>query len=42
MSFYPNGTEQDMINLAKIAEQQENQRAEKIKIEFENKDMIYN
>ena len=31
MSFYSNVTEQDLINLRKLAEQQKNQRAEKIK-----------
>ena len=31
MSFYSNVTEQDMINLPKLAEQQKNQRALKIK-----------
>ena len=31
MSIYPNVTEEDMINLDKLAEQQKNQRAEKIK-----------
>ena len=30
MSIYPNNTEQDLINLRKIAEQQKNQRALKI------------
>ena len=29
MSIYPNVTEQDLINLRKLAEQQQNQRAEK-------------
>ena len=31
MSIYSNGTEQDLINLRKLPEQQKNQRAEKIK-----------
>ena len=31
MSIYSNVTEQDLINLCKLAEQQKNQRAEKIK-----------
>ena len=31
MSIYSNVTEQDLINLRKLAEQQKNQRAEKIK-----------
>ena len=31
MSIYPNVTEQDLFNLRKLAEQQKNQRAEKIK-----------
>ena len=31
MSIYPNVTEQDLINLSRLAEQQKNQRAEKIK-----------
>ena len=31
MSIYPNVTEQDMNNLRKLAEQQKNQRALKIK-----------
>ena len=31
MSIYSNGTEQDLINLYKLAEQQKDQRAEKIK-----------
>ena len=31
MSIYSNVTEQDLINLRKVAEQQKNQRAEKIK-----------
>ena len=31
MSIYPNVTEQDLANLRKLAEQQKNQRAEKIK-----------
>ena len=31
MSIYPNVTEQDLHNLRKLAEQQKNQRAEKIK-----------
>ena len=31
MSFYSNVTEQDLINLRKLAEQQKNQRVEKIK-----------
>ena len=31
MSIYPNATEEDMINLRKLAEQQKNQRAEKFK-----------
>ena len=31
MSIYSNETEQDLINLRKVAEQQKNQRAEKIK-----------
>ena len=31
MSNYPNVTAQDLINLPKLAEQQKNQRAEKIK-----------
>ena len=30
MSIYSNVTEQDLINLRKLAEQQKNQRAEKI------------
>ena len=34
MSIYPNVTEQDLINLRKLAEQQKNYRAEKIKIIF--------
>ena len=34
MSFYPNVTEQDMINLSKLAEQEKNQRAIKIKNNF--------
>ena len=29
MSIYSNVTEQDLINLSKLAEQQKNQRAEK-------------
>ena len=29
MSIYPNVTEQDLINLPKLAEQQKNQRADK-------------
>ena len=32
MSHYPNVTEQELINLGKIAEQQKNQRAIDIKI----------
>ena len=32
MSIYPNVTEQDLINLSKLAEQQKNQRAIKIRI----------
>ena len=31
MSIYSNVTEQDLVNLRKLAEQQKNQRAEKIK-----------
>ena len=31
MSIYSNVTEQDLINLRKLAEQQKNQRAEKFK-----------
>ena len=31
MSIYPNFTEQDLINLRKLAEQQKNQRVLKIK-----------
>ena len=31
MSIYSDVTEQDLINLGKLAEQQKNQRAEKIK-----------
>ena len=31
MSIYSNVTEQDLFNLRKLAEQQKNQRAEKIK-----------
>ena len=31
MSFYPNLSKQDLINLSKLAEQQKNQRAIKIK-----------
>ena len=31
MSFYSDVTEQDLINLRKLAEQQKNQRAAKIK-----------
>ena len=31
MSIYPNVTEQDLINLRKLAEQRKNQRAEKNK-----------
>ena len=31
MSFYSNVTEQDLINLRKLAEQQKNQRAFKFK-----------
>ena len=31
MSFYSNVTEEDIVNLRKLAEQQKNQRAEKIK-----------
>ena len=31
MSIYSNVTEQDLINVRKLAEQQKNQRAEKIK-----------
>ena len=31
MSIYPNITEQDLFNLRKLAEQQKNQLAEKIK-----------
>ena len=31
MSIYSNVTEQDLINLRKLAEQQKNQRAEKLK-----------
>ena len=31
MSIYSNVTEEDMINLRKLADQQKNQRAEKIK-----------
>ena len=34
MSIYSNVTEQDLINLRKLAEQQKNQRAEKIKNRF--------
>ena len=34
MSIYSNVTEQDMINLRKLAEQQRNQRALKLKIDF--------
>ena len=35
MSIYSNVTEQDLINLRKLAEQQKNQRAQK-KREFRN------
>ena len=31
MSIYPNVTEQDLTNLRELAEQQKNQRAERIK-----------
>ena len=34
MRIYPNVTEQDMINLTEIAEQQKNQRANNIQIRF--------
>ena len=34
MSIYSNGTEQDLINLRKLAEQQKNQQALKIKNKF--------
>ena len=34
MSIYSNVTEQDLINLLKLAEQQKEQRALKINIEF--------
>ena len=34
MSIYSNGTEQDLNNLRKLAKQQKNQRAEKIKNRF--------
>ena len=34
MSFYPNVTKQDLINLSKIAEQKEDFRATKIKNRF--------
>ena len=34
MSFYPDVTEQDLTLLIKFAEQQKNQRAIEIKIEF--------
>ena len=34
MSIYSNVTEQDLINLLKLAEQQKSQRAEKIKNRF--------
>ena len=34
MSIYPNGTQQELINLIKLAEQRKNQRVLKIKIRF--------
>ena len=34
MSIYSNVTEQDLINLCKLAEQQKNERAQKIKIKI--------
>ena len=34
MSTYPVATKQDLINLSKLAEQQKNQRATKIKTRF--------
>ena len=34
MSIYSNVTEEDLINLRKLAEQQKEQRAIKLKIEF--------
>ena len=44
MSIFSNVTEQDLINLRKLAEQQKNPRAPKIlqKIEFLNKPMMLN
>ena len=40
MSISSNVTEQDLINLRKIADQQNEQRALKTKIEFQNKLMM--
>ena len=34
MSIYPNVTQEDLINLRKLAEQQKNQRVKKNKTEF--------
>ena len=34
MSFYSNVTEQDLINLRKLAQQQKEQKPLKLKIEF--------